>query len=148
MSFIANYYFGIKAFHIISVISWMAAMLYLPRLFVYHCGVAVGSETSELFKVMERRLERAIMTPAMIASLISGAAMLTQQTFTGPGSAWLHIKLTLLVGMFASHHMLQRHRLAFAEDRNKKSSKYFRILNEVPTLLMVLIVIFVVTKPF
>jgi putative membrane protein len=140
-------YDWIKALHVVSIIAWMAGLLYLPRLFVYHCEVAAGSEASEIFKVMERRLLRAIMNPAMIAAWIFGITLLV----LNPGwfeMGWIHAKLAFVVGLTAVHMMMARWRRAFAEDRNQRPQRFFRIMNEVPTLLMIGIVIFVVVKPF
>ena len=140
-------YDWIKALHVISIIAWMAGLLYLPRLFVYHCDVAVGSEASETFKVMERRLLRAIMNPAMIASWIFGITLLVMN----PGwfeMGWIHAKLAFVAGLTGVHMMMAGWRSAFAEDRNQKPQRFFRIMNEVPTLLMIGVVIFVVVKPF
>lgn len=140
-------YLWLKALHVISVIAWMAALLYMPRLFVYHTEVAAGSTQSELFKVMERRLHKAIMTPAMLASWAFGLGIIaTQPDFLKDG--WLHAKLLLVVGLTAVHLLLGRYRKEFAEDRGRRSQKFFRIINEVPTLLMIAIVIFVIVKPF
>jgi protoporphyrinogen IX oxidase len=143
------WYPWLKAFHILAVIAWMAAMLYLPRLFVYHCAAAVGSAQSETFKVMERRLAKAIMTPAMIATWVLGILL------TGvPGlidwssDGWIHAKLALVLAMTGFHGVMSGWRKAFEQDRNTKSARYFRIANEVPTLGMIAIVILVVVKPF
>jgi putative membrane protein len=139
-------YLVVKAIHVIAVISWMAGMLYLPRLFVYHAGVKPGSEASETFKVMERRLVRAIMTPAMVVAWAMG---LTMAVFGGLFEEhWFHAKLLLAVGMTATHFWLLRLRADFARDRNARPARYYRILNEVPTLLMIGIVVLVVLKPF
>lgn len=140
-------YLWIKALHVISVIAWMAGMLYLPRLYVYHAGAAPGSEASETFKVMERRLLKAITTPAMISSLIFGIAMLVMEP-EWLKQGWLHAKLTCVLGLLAVHGMLARSRREFAEDRNTRSPRYYRVVNEVPTVLMIAIVIFVIVKPF
>jgi len=142
----SNYYLWFKAVHVMAVISWMAGLFYLPRLFVYHADAAVGSETSELFKVMERRLMNAIMIPAGMVTWTMGLIMLSQIGLAGNG--WLHVKLLLVLGMTAVHVQLERCRMAFARDRNSRSGRYFRILNEVPTFLMIAIVILVVAKPF
>lgn len=144
--FVLDHYLFLKAMHIISVISWMAGMLYLPRLYVYHTGVAAGSEASEMLKVMERRLLRFIINPAMIATVLFGGLLLLQPGIFAFG--WLHMKIALLVFMFGFHGMCSRWRKDFAADRNTKSAKFFRIANEVPTLLMVVIVLLAVTKPF
>ncbi|WP_029010850.1 protoporphyrinogen oxidase HemJ [Azospirillum halopraeferens] len=140
-------YEWVKALHVISIIAWMAAMLYLPRLFVYHCAVAPGSEASETFKVMERRLLRAIMTPAMIASWVFGIWMLVliPEWFS---QGWLHAKLTFVVLLSVMHGLMARWRREFAEDRNSRSQRFYRVMNEGPTLLMIGIVIFVIVKPF
>lgn len=147
MDFIQDNYLWIKALHIIAVISWMAGMLYLPRLFVYHTQVSAGSESYKLFCVMEYRLLRYIINPAMIASFILGLLMIYGVGFGNFGK-WLHVKLFALIILTAAHGMLARHRKAFASGANNCSTTYFRILNEVPTLCMIVIVIFAVVKPF
>jgi len=142
----AEAYPWIKALHIIAVIAWMAGMLYLPRLFVYHCEADVGSRQSETFKVMERRLLKAIINPAMVATWVLGLWLAwTLDAFAAP---WLHVKLTLAVAMSGVHGMFVRYVRDFAADRNQRSQKFYRIINEVPTVLMVLIVLVVVLKPF
>lgn len=140
-------YNWVKAVHVLAVISWMAGMLYLPRLFVYHSGVAVGSEADQTFKVMERRLLRAIMLPAMIVALLTGGHMLFAAGF-GLTTPWVVVKLLSVLGMLAVHGMLSRHRRNFEQGLRTHSGKYFRVLNEVPTVLMVVIVIAVVVKPW
>lgn len=140
-------YEWIKALHVISIIAWMAGLLYLPRLFVYHCEAPAGSETSETFKVMERRLLRAIMNPAMIAAYVFGIAMIVL-TPEWMKQGWLHAKLLFVLLLTVSHMMMARWRRDFAEDRNTRPQRFYRIANEVPTLLMIGIVIFVVVKPF
>ena len=144
-------YEWIKAFHIIAVIAWMAGMLYLPRLFVYHCVAEKGSVQSETFKVMERRLLRAIINPAMVATWVFGIAL----AWLGPdsrygwfASGWLWAKIILVLALSVVHGLLARWRKDFALDRNRHSHKFYRIINEVPTLLMILIVLLVVLKPF
>jgi putative membrane protein len=146
MSFLYPYMDWIKALHVIAVISWMAGLLYLPRLFVYHCAAPVGSIQSETFKVMERRLLKAIMTPAMIVSWICGGLMLTLPGMMSGG--WIHVKLLAVLALSGAHGAMAGWVRAFAEDRNQKSSKFFRVANEVPTLLMIAIVILVIVKPF
>jgi len=142
-------YLWFKALHIISVIAWMAGLLYLPRLFVYHAAAERGSVQAETFKVMERRLYRAIMTPAMILSLIFGGALLgVPGVVDWSGDVWLWVKLASLVCLLAAHGMMGRWRRALAEDRNTRSARFFRLANEVPTLIMILVVIMVVVKPF
>jgi protoporphyrinogen IX oxidase len=142
----ARMYEWIKALHVIAVISWMAGMLYLPRLFVYHCDAEKGSKQSETFKVMERRLLRGIMTPAMIVTWLAGLYLAWAGHWFSSG--WLHTKLLLVVVMSALHGFLARCMRDFASDRNFRSQKFYRIINEVPTVLMIGIVILVVVKPF
>ncbi|MCB1461924.1 MAG: protoporphyrinogen oxidase HemJ [Nitratireductor sp.] len=139
-------YEWIKALHVIAVISWMAGMLYLPRLMVYHSVSEIGSEQSETFKVMERRLLRAIMTPAMLVSWAAGLYLI----FDGGWllSGWLHAKLTLVVLMSAMHGFNAVWVKEFANDLRKRPQRFYRMANEVPTLLMIGIVILVVVKPF
>jgi len=146
MTWLADNYLWLKAFHIISVIAWMAGMLYLPRLYVYHAGVEPKSAASETFKVMERRLARAIMLPAMIATLIFGLLLAAIPGVAAGG--WFHAKLLLVAGLLACHGFLARWRREFAEDRNSRSAGFYRMVNEIPTVLMILIVILVVVKPF
>lgn len=139
-------YLAIKALHVIAVISWMAGLLYLPRLFVYHSSAAPGSETSELFKVMERRLIKAIMRPAAVVTWGAGLVLaISGGLFT---DGWFHVKLVLVVALTASHVAMERWRLDFAADRNTRTQRFYRVANEVPTLLMIGIVILAVTKPF
>jgi putative membrane protein len=136
----------IKALHIISVIAWMAGMLYLPRLFVYHADAPKGSAMSETFKIMERRLLKAIINPAMAAVFLTG---LTMAYLTGYWQApWLQAKFALVLVMGGVHGYFARCVRAFANDSNERSAGFFRILNEIPTTLMVLIVLLVVLKPF
>jgi protoporphyrinogen IX oxidase len=144
-------YAWIKAFHIIAVIAWMAGMLYLPRLFVYHCAAQKGSVQSETFKVMERRLLRGIINPAMLATIVLGLWL----AWLGPdsrygwfASGWLQAKIVLVLGMAAVHGMLARWVKDFAAGRNRHSQKFYSIINEVPTVLLILIVFLVVLKPF
>jgi putative membrane protein len=139
-------YLWLKSFHVIAIIAWMAGMLYLPRLFVYHCEAARGSIQSETFKIMERRLLKAIINPAMIVTWVLGLYL----AFAGGWfqSGWLHGKLLLVVILSAVHGVLVKHTREFAEDRNTRPARYFRILNEVPTVLMIGIVILVIVKPF
>jgi putative membrane protein len=135
-----------KAFHVVAVMSWMAGMLYLPRLFVYHCGAEKGSRQSETFKVMERRLLRGIINPAMVASWALGLWMVYDGGWMS--AHWLHFKLLLVVALSAVHGMLARWTVDFAADRNRHSERFYRIVNEVPAVLMVGIVIMAVIKPF
>jgi putative membrane protein len=139
-------YLWIKSLHVVSIIAWMAGLLYLPRLFVYHCGAAAGSEMSETFKVMERRLLRAIMTPAMILAWITGLTLAVQAGFFTAG--WMHFKLLLVLIMSGAHGYMSRCVRTFAADANMRSHKFYRVLNEVPTLLMLAVVVAVIVKPF
>ena len=139
-------YLWLKAFHVIAVIAWMAGMLYLPRLFVYHCDAPVGSQQSETFKVMERRLLKAIINPAMIATWVLGLILVWQGGWITSG--WLHAKLALVIGLSAVHGIYVKRLKEFAADRNTRPTRYYRILNEVPTGLMIAIVILVIVKPF
>ncbi len=136
----------IKALHVLSVIAWMAGLLYLPRLYVYHAQVEVGSETSETFKVMERRLLKAITTPAMLASLLFGLILLGQPGLLEQG--WMHVKLALLIGMFVMHGLYAKWRKDFEADRNTRPHTFYRWMNEVPTVLLIAIVLLAVVKPF
>jgi protoporphyrinogen IX oxidase len=144
-------YLWLKAFHIIAVISWMAGMLYLPRLFVYHCAAEKGSVQSETFKVMERRLLRAIINPAMIAAWVLGLAL----AWLGPdsrygwfASGWLQAKLVLVLVLSGLHGLFARWVKDFAADKNLHSQKFYRFANEIPTIIMIFIVILAVLKPF
>jgi protoporphyrinogen IX oxidase len=141
-------YLWIKALHIISVMAWMAGMLYLPRLFVYHCEAEKGSELSETLKIMERRLFYAIITPAMVLALIFGGLLffnLESDTWT---DGWVIAKGLFVFGLFGMYDMMRKWQGNFAVDANIKSQKFYRIMNEVPTVLMIGAVIFVVVKPF
>ena len=142
-----DFYHWVKAVHVIAIVAWMAGMLYLPRIFVYHAADAVDTATSETFKVMERRLLRAITTPAMIVSLISGAWLILMVP-EHLSEVWLHAKIALVIVMVAVHGLLARHHRLFADDQNRQSSRYFRILNEVPTVLLIGIIILVIVRPF
>ena len=145
--FLGESYLWVKALHIISVIAWMAGMLYLPRLYVYHAMAEPGSVQSETFKVMERRLLRAIINPAMIAAWILGLALAAHAGLWADG--WFHAKLALaFFGMGGMHSFYARWRRHFAADANRHSVRFYRAMNEVPTVLMILIVILVVVRPF
>jgi protoporphyrinogen IX oxidase len=141
-----SFYLWLKAAHVIAIIAWMAGMLYLPRLFVYHSQVPFDSPQSATFKVMERRLLKAIINPAMTAAWILGLWLAWDAGLFRQG--WLHAKLVLVVAMSGLHGHFSAAVRAFAEDRNTRSARYWRIINEVPTLLMIGIVILVIVKPF
>jgi putative membrane protein len=142
----AAFYPWLKALHVIAIIAWMAGMLYLPRLFVYHCAAEPGSKQSETFKVMERRLLTAIMTPAMAVSWALGLWL----AWSGGWylSGWFHAKLALVLLLSGLHGFFGRCVRDFAADRNRRTAKFYRIINEVPTILMIGIVILAVVKPF
>jgi protoporphyrinogen IX oxidase len=139
-------YEWIKAFHVIAVISWMAGMLYLPRLFVYHCDAEIGSKQSETFKVMERRLLKAIINPAMALTWLLGLYLVWAGHWYLAG--WFHAKLFLVLVLSGLHGFFSRCVREFANDRNTHSQKFYRIINEVPTAIMIGIVILVIVKPF
>jgi putative membrane protein len=146
-AFLYEHYLWVKALHIIAVISWMAGMLYLPRLYVYHVDAVKGGELSETLKTMERRLLRFIINPAMIVTWLAGLGLLMANPMLMQGG-WWHTKFTALLLMQVAHAMLARHRKQFLRDENRHTAKYYRILNEVPTVLLIIIVIMVIVKPF
>jgi protoporphyrinogen IX oxidase len=145
---LAPWYAWTKAAHLISVFAWMAGLFYLPRLYVYHCQVAAGSAQSELFKVMERRLLRAIMNPAMMAAWTFGLLLVLTPGVVDWASGWWWGKVAGLSAMTWFHHDLSLARKAFDRDANARSERGWRIMNEVPTLALVLIVVMVIVKPF
>lgn len=147
MAFLADYYLWIKALHIISVIFWIAGMAYLPRLFVYHAESEPGSETSELFKVMERRLLRGIINPSMAAAFLFGGLMLAINPALF-SDHWMQVKLVLVLGLGAIHGEFSRWRKQFERDENRRPARFYRIVNEVPLVLVILIVLLAVPKPF
>ena len=140
-------YSWVLVLHILSMIAWMAGMFYLPRLYVYHADAAAGSDVSETFKVMERRLLRAIINPAMIATWTFGLWLLYLQPWWLE-QGWMHLKLTAVVGMTVAHVFFARWRKAFERDENERPARFYRIANEVPTVLLIIIVISVIIKPF
>lgn len=144
---LSQHYDWLRALHIISVIAWMAGMLYLPRLFVYHAGAEKGSDKSETFKIMERRLLKIIMNPAFIAAWVFGLLML----WANPGlmsNGWMHVKVLGVVLLSGLHHVFARWVKTFAADENKKDAGFYRKINEVPAILMIIIVIMAVAEPF
>lgn len=147
--FLLQQYLWLKSLHIIAVIAWMAGLLYLPRLFVYHADAPKGSQLSETFKIMEYRLLRYIMAPASIATWVFGGLMLyTNWDGIMQGAGWMHAKLLLVVLMTGLHHVFAKWRKVFARDENIRPAKFYRVWNEGPTLLMIAIVILVIVKPF
>jgi protoporphyrinogen IX oxidase len=143
-----NLYLWFKAFHIIAMVAWMAGLFYLPRIFVYHADAAPGSAVSETFKIMERRLAVAIMAPAAIATWVLGLGLahLTGQ-FSAP-QTWFLVKIVAVLALSGFHILLLQHKNAFAADRRVKPSRYYRMINEVPTVLLIVIVVMAVVKPF
>ncbi len=138
----------VKAFHVIAIIAWMAGLLYLPRLFVYHAESPKGCAQGETFKLMERRLLFAITTPAMLASWVLGLILAFGGAIDWAGDGWFHLKLVLVLLLTAYHGLLVRWMKDFALDRNEHSARFYRIANEVPTLLMIGIVILAIVRPF
>ena len=140
-------YFIAKALHIISFVAWFAALFYLPRLFVYHCQVSKGSESDKIFQVMEHKLYKLIMTPAMIATIIFGL-WLTHINGLANLGGWFHAKMLLIIILIGYHHMLLKYLKSFRKGQNKKSEKFFRFINEVPTVVLIGSVFLAVLKPF
>ena len=148
MDFLLDAYPWIKSLHVISVIAWMAGMLYLPRIFVYHAAAEVGSVQSETFKIMERRLLRAIINPAMGAAWIFGLMLLFTPGLIDWNDGWIYVKLFAVVVMSTFHGQLARWRKEFEVDANQRASGFYRAVNEVPTVLMIVIVVMVIARPF
>jgi protoporphyrinogen IX oxidase len=148
MNWLAEVYPWIKSGHIVSVVAWMAGLLYLPRLFVYHAGAKPGSEQSETFKIMERRLLRGIMNPAMIGTYLFGILLAATPGLIDWSQGWIWIKLLGVAGLTLFHYSCNRWRQDFAADRNTRRVRFYRFINEVPTLILILIVVMVVVKPF
>lgn len=142
------FYLWAKAFHIISMVAWMSGMFYLPRLYVYHCDTRPGSAESERFKVMERRLLKQIMNPAMIATWTFGIILVLTPGVINWSWGWWHVKLAAVIAMSGLHGFYARWRKDFLHDRNHRPSRFYRIANEIPTLLLALIVIMVIVRPF
>lgn len=141
-------YLWVKVLHVLAIISWMAGLFYLPRLFVYHAENRSNSELGLIFKVMERRLLKAIMRPAGVVAVASGLWLIWLGSWHGPVPVWLWVKIVLVAGMVAFHGLLERHVVRFRDELEDMPGRYFRIINEVPTLLLVGIVVFVIVKPF
>ena len=144
---LAPFYPWIKSFHVISVIAWMSGMFYLPRLFVYHCETRPGSAESERFKLMERRLLRAIINPAMIATWSFGILLVLTPGVIDWSAGWWHVKLAAVILMSGLHGAFSAWRKDFLHDRNRRSARFYRIANEIPTVLMIIIVIMVIARP-
>jgi len=148
MSWLAGVYPWIKACHIVSVIAWMAGLLYLPRLFVYHADAPPGSALARTFTTMEGRLLRLIMNPAMVATYVFGILLALTPGIVDWRAGWIHLKLALVIALTFYHHWLARWGRAFAADRNTHPARFYRIANEVPTAILIAIVVLVVVKPF
>ena len=148
MAWLSDWYLWILSGHIISIIAWMAGMFYLPRLFAYHAEAEVGSDQSETFKIMERRLLRAIINPAMGAAWIFGILLVLTPGVVDWTMGWPWVKATMVLALSGLHGLLSRWRRHFAGDRNVHTAQFYKRINEVPTVMMVVIVIMVVTKPF
>jgi protoporphyrinogen IX oxidase len=148
MSWLTPAYPWIKACHIVAVVAWMAGLLYLPRLFVYHAESAHGSAASETFKVMERRLLRGIMNPAMLGVYLFGSLLALTPGVVDWHRGWIYVKLAAVLALTLFHHLLGRWRKDFAADRDRHGPRFYRRVNEIPTLLLILIVVMVVVKPF
>jgi len=148
MAWLTSLYPWVKALHIISVIAWMSGLLYLPRLFVYHCAAEPGSVQAETFKTMERRLLRGIMNPAMGATYLFGILLLLTPGVVDWGAGWIYMKLILVVMLTTYHQALDRWGRAFAADANARPARFYRLMNEVPTVIMIGIVVMIVVRPF
>lgn len=148
IDFFVAAYPWVKALHIVSVVAWMAGLLYLPRLFVYHADSPTGSDKAETFKVMERRLLHGIMNPALVAVVVCGVLLAATPGIVDWRQGWIWAKLALVVGLLWFHHMLARWRKQFAADRPPHTARFFRAINELPMLALIAIVIFVVVRPF
>jgi protoporphyrinogen IX oxidase len=148
VGFLANFYRWELALHLMSVIAWLAALLYLPRLYVYHCQTVPGSTESERFKVMEARLLRGIANPAMMAAWVFGILLVLTPGAISWTAGWWHVKLTCVILMSGYHGALSAWRKRFRDDANRHSERFYRIANEIPAVLMVIIVIMVVVQPF
>jgi protoporphyrinogen IX oxidase len=147
-AWLAALYPWIKSAHIIAVVAWMAGLLYLPRLFVYHAAARPGSEASETFKIMERRLLFGIMVPAMVATYLFGIALAATPGLVDWRQGWIYVKLASVAALTVIHFLLAAWRKDFAADRNRRPAAFYRVVNEIPTLLLIVIVVMVVVRPF
>ena len=146
--FLINNYPLIEAFHVISMVAWMAAILYLPRLFVYHTTVKKKSEASEMLKIMENRLQKFIMKHAMILTIFFGFLLLKTDGIINWSEKWIYFKLLGVFLILIVHHLLSKYRKVFFMDNNIRSKKFYKILNEIPTVLLIIIILLVYLKPF
>jgi len=147
-NFLADNYSLIKAFHVISMVAWMAALLYLPRLFVYHTTVKKSSDAAEMLKIMEYRLQKYIMNPAMLSTLLFGILLLKTDGIVNWGEKWIYFKLLAVLLLLLTHHLLAKYRKYFFLNKNIHSKKFYKILNEIPIILLILIILLVYLKPF
>ena len=147
-NFLVDNYSLIKAFHVITMVAWMAALLYLPRLFVYHTTVKKNSDASEMLKIMEYRLQKYIMNPAMLLTLLFGIFLLKTDGVVNWGEKWIYFKLLAVFLLLLVHHLLTKYRKDFFSNKNSHSKKFYKILNEIPTILLILIILLVYLKPF
>jgi putative membrane protein len=148
MNVLTTLYPWVKALHVVSMVAWMAGMFYLPRLYVYHCEVTPGSAESERFKVMERGLLKQIINPAMIATFVFGILLVLTPGVIDWTAGWWHVKLLAVLLMVGFHGAISRWRRDFLEDRNRRPARFYRIANEVPTVLLLVIVVMVIVRPF
>jgi len=146
-NFLVNNYSLIKAFHVISMVAWMAALLYLPRLFVYHTTVKKNSESSEMLKIMEYRLEKFIMNPSMLLTILFGVLLLKMNGIVNWNEKWIYFKLSAVVLMLVVHYLLTGYRKDFFLDKNSHSKKFYKIFNEIPTVLLIIIILLVYLRP-
>ena len=147
-NFLIDNYSLIKAFHVISMVAWMAALLYLPRLFVYHTTSKKNSEASEMLKIMEYRLQKYIMNPAMLSTFFFGILLLKTNEIINWAEKWIYFKLFAVLLLLFVHHLLAKYRKRFFLNKNIHSKRFYKILNEVPTILLILIILLVYLKPF
>jgi putative membrane protein len=141
-------YLTVKALHLISMVAWFAALFYLPRLYVYHCKASIGSELDQTLQIMERRLLKAIMTPAMVSTWVFGLILLFVYRPDVVSDGWIHVKLLLIVILSGYHGFLSKARKGFVAGANKRSEKFYRLINEVPTVILIAVVFLAVLKPF
>ena len=145
---LTNNYSLIKAFHVISMVAWMSALLYLPRLFIYHTAAKKKSEASEMLKTMEYKLQKFIMNPAMLFTIFFGVLLLKTGEIINWTEKWIYFKLLAVIILLVIHYSLTRYRKTFFMDKNDNSAKFYKILNEVPTILLIIIILLVYLKPF
>lgn len=148
LDFLSEWYLWIKSLHIAAVIAWMAGMMYLPRLFVYHCDAPVGSAQSETFKIMERKLLRGIINPAMFVTFLLGGLLLVTPGVIDWSDGWIWVKLGTVLALGAIHGSFSKWRKEFAADQNTRPAKFYRLINEVPFIFLLVIIVMVIVRPF